>query len=183
MKKERMPLLIPVLAAGVKVILWVALEETEGWGGGSDVVGIKVGDVEEGDDEVEDNNDEKDEEEEKEDDDDATEADDEDTETVVAKSVEKMSDNDANEVKNDDVDAVEVDDVDTGIVRAKSVDGMLGNACIMPGFGSPPASLKAAIPHVFGPTRSLDVIAKRCVLADSSFEKLSICMWQTPFSL
>ena len=180
MKKERMPLLIPALAAGVKVILWFVLEETEGWGGGSAVVGKEVRDVKEGDDEVEDNNEEEDDD----DDDDAAEADNGDTEADVARSVEEMSDNDANEVKNDDVDdAVEAVDVDTEVVMARSVDGMLGSSCILLGSGSPPASPKAAIPHVFGPTMSLDVIEKLCVLAPSSPEKFSTCMWQTPSSL
>ena len=66
--------------------------------------------------------------------------------------------------KLDEVAAEVVDD-DVEVAVTRSVEGMLGSSCMLLMSGLPPASPRAAIPHVFGLTPSLDVRMKRGVFS------------------
>ena len=46
---------------------------------------------------------------------------------------------------------------------------------------SPPSKLRAERPHVCGSTASFDVRSKVGVLAKSSPDRFSTCMWQIPW--
>ncbi len=91
-------------------------------------------------------------------------------------------------VVSEDVDAdndvEEADDDGRDVAAAMTEDGIEANACIActeVGSGLPPTSPNSSRPHVLGSTLSLDVISKVGVLAHSSPEKLSTCIWQRPF--
>lgn len=67
------------------------------------------------------------------------------------------------------------------VAAARTDDGTENNACVVLYSGLPPALPSSSSPHVLGSTLSFDVMSKVGVLAQSSPEKLSTCMWQMPF--
>ena len=95
----------------------------------------------------------------------------------------KEEDGDNLEVTNDEDDeSLEAaDDEEAEVTVIGSVEGTADDSCTVEGFGLPPASPRASVPHVFGSTLSSDVISKVGVFAQSSPEILSTCMWQMPF--
>ena len=82
---------------------------------------------------------------------------------------------------DEDGDVEVADDEGVVVAAARTDDGTEAIACIVLGSGLPPALPSSSSPHVVGSTLSLDVIKKLGVLARSSPEKLSTCIWQKPF--
>lgn len=84
---------------------------------------------------------------------------------------------------DEDEDVKVADDERVKVAAARTDDGIEDNACIVLGSGNPPALPSSSSPHVLGSTLSMDVMMKNGVLAPSSPEKFSSCMWQAPFCL
>ena len=82
---------------------------------------------------------------------------------------------------DEDGDVEVADDEGIEVAAARTDDGIEGNACIVLGSGLPPALPRSSSPHVIGSAPSLDVMSKVGVLAQSSPEKSSTCMWHMPF--
>ena len=145
---------MPAHAPGVRLVLWLLL--WEGGGGDDCVVEADIGDVTEIDGIV------------------VPEDADEDRDVEVDGIVVPE---DADENRNVDI----ADDGGIKVAAARTNDGTENNACMVLGSGLPPALPRPSSPHVVGSTPSMDVMSKPGVLAASSPEKLSTCMWQMPF--
>ena len=180
---------MPALAPGVRLMLLLRLwEEVDCWGGGNDcAVEADIEDVTEVDGIFvpEDADVDRDLEVADKDMDimDIEVADEDRDVAVVDKDMDvEVADEDRDvEVVDKDMDVEVVDDEGVKVAAARTDDGIEDNSCILLGSGLPPTLPSSSSPHVLGSTLSLDVMSKVGVLAQSSPEKLSTCMWQMPF--
>ena len=87
---------------------------------------------------------------------------------------------DEKEEEDEEDEEGEEDDDESAVATTVEETPVDDDDAIAVGLEPPPSKLVAERPHVCGATASFDVISKVGVLAKSSPEKSSSCIWQMP---